>query len=110
MTAIIWHYINIFMNRKFDERLLESVIEEFHKKATKPYSIEINKDAWLDIKVIWHLVFSSLKGEIFSELDLIELAINLKNSPDSVVLTPYLTLSKIIHNICIDDLNEANKS
>jgi hypothetical protein len=90
--------------------LLESVIEEFHKKATKPYSIEINKDAWLDIKVIWHLVFSSLKGEIFSELDLIELAINLKNSPDSVVLTPYLTLSKIIHNICIDDLNEANKS
>ncbi|WP_433691012.1 hypothetical protein [Kosakonia cowanii] len=99
----------LYESKKFDERLLESVIEEFHKKATKPYSIEINKDAWLDIKVIWHLVFSSLKGEVFSELDLIELAINLKNSPDSFVLTPYLTLSKIIHNICIDDLNEANK-
>ncbi|EKZ2445111.1 hypothetical protein REJ31_004469 [Citrobacter freundii] len=99
----------LYESKNFDERLLESVIEEFQKKATKPYSIEINKDAWLDIKVIWHLVFSSLKGDVFSELDLIELAINLKNSPDSVVLTPYLTLSKIIHNICIDDLNEANK-
>lgn len=99
----------LYESKKFDGRLLESVIEEFHKKATKPYSIEINKDAWLDIKVIWHLVFSSLKGEVFSELDLIELAINLKNSPDSFVLTPYLTLSKIIHKICIDDLNEANK-
>lgn len=99
----------LYESKKFDGRLLEFVIEEFHKKATKPYSIEINKDAWLDIKVIWHLVFSSLKGEVFSELDLIELAINLKNSPDSFVLTPYLTLSKIIHKICIDDLNEANK-
>ncbi|WP_147293095.1 hypothetical protein [Citrobacter koseri] len=99
----------LYESKNFDERLLKSVIEEFQKKATKPYSIEINKDTWLDIKVIWHLVFSSLKGDVFSELDLIELAINLKNSPDSVVLTPYLTLSKIIHNICIDDLNEANK-
>ncbi|WP_312974136.1 hypothetical protein [Atlantibacter sp.] len=99
----------LYESKKFDERLLESVIEEFHKKAIKPYSIEINKDAWLDIKVIWHLVFSSLKGDVFSELDLIELAINLKNSRDSVVLTPYLKLSKIIYNICIDDLNEANK-
>lgn len=99
----------LYESKNFDERLLKSVIEEFQKKATKPYSIEINEDTWLDIKVIWHLVFSSLKGDVFSELDLIELAINLKNSPDSVVLTPYLTLSKIIHNICIDDLNEANK-
>lgn len=99
----------LYESKNFDERLLKSVIEEFQKKATKPYSIEINKDTWLDIKVIWHLVFSSLKGDVFSELDLIELAINLKNSPDSVFLTPYLTLSKIIHNICIDDLNEANK-
>ncbi|HGU0364759.1 TPA: hypothetical protein ACI7IY_000749 [Escherichia coli] len=99
----------LYESKNFDELLLKSVIEEFQKKATKPYSIEINKDTWLDIKVIWHLVFSSLKGDVFSELDLIELAINLKNSPDSVVLTPYLTLSKIIHNICIDDLNEANK-
>ncbi|EPE9766726.1 hypothetical protein ACVGWB_23935 [Enterobacter mori] len=99
----------LYESKNFDERLLKSVIEEFQKKATKPYSIEINEDTWLDIKVIWHLVFSSLKGDVFSELDLIELVINLKNSPDSVVLTPYLTLSKIIHNICIDDLNEANK-
>ena len=99
----------LYESKNFDERLLKSLIEEFQKKATKPYSIEINEDTWLDIKVIWHLVFSSLKGDVFSELDLIELAINLKNSPDSVVLTPYLTLSKIIHNICIDDLNEANK-
>ncbi|WP_171964793.1 hypothetical protein [Cronobacter sakazakii] len=99
----------LYESKNFDERLLKSVIEEFQKKATKPYSIEINEDTWLDIKVIWHLVFSSLKGDVFSELDLIELAINLKNSPDSVVLTPYLTLSKIIHKICIDDLNEANK-
>ncbi|MEB7104889.1 hypothetical protein NEM86_02270 [Escherichia coli] len=99
----------LYESKNFDERLLKSLIEEFQKKATKPYSIEINEDTWLAIKVIWHLVFSSLKGDVFSELDLIELAINLKNSPDSVVLTPYLTLSKIIHNICIDDLNEANK-
>lgn len=99
----------LYESKNFDEWLLKSVIEEFQKKATKPYSIEINEDTWLDIKVIWHLVFSSLKGDVFSELDLIELAINLKNSPDSVVLTPYLTLSKIIHNICIADLNEANK-
>ncbi|HHU2851395.1 TPA: hypothetical protein ACUAEC_003690 [Escherichia coli] len=99
----------LYESKNFDERLLKSLIEEFQKKATKPYSIEINEDTWLDIKVIWHLVFSSLKGDVFSELDLIELAINLKNSPDSVVLTPYLTLSKIIYNICIDDLNEANK-
>ncbi|HCW2868110.1 TPA: hypothetical protein OXB44_002522 [Escherichia coli] len=99
----------LYESKNFNERLLKSLIEEFQKKATKPYSIEINEDTWLDIKVIWHLVFSSLKGDVFSELDLIELAINLKNSPDSVVLTPYLTLSKIIHNICIDDLNEANK-
>lgn len=98
----------LYESKKFDERLLESVVEEFQKKATKPDSIDIDENAWLDIKVIWHLVFSSLKGDVFSELDLIKLAINLKNSPDSVVLTPYLTLSKIIHNICIDDLNEAN--
>lgn len=99
----------LYKSKNFDEQLLESVTEEFQKKATKPYSTEINKDTWLDIKVIWHLVFSSLKGDVFSESDLTELAINLKNSPDSVVLTPYLTLSKIIHNICIDDLIEANK-
>ena len=99
----------LYESNNFDERLLESVIEEFQNKTTKHYSIEIDKNAWLDIKVIWHLVFSSLKGDVFSESDLIELAINLKNSSDSVVLAPYLTLSKIIHNICIDDLNEANE-
>lgn len=99
----------LYESKHFDERLLVSVVEEFQKETNKHDLIEINEDTWMDIKVIWHLVFSSLKGDIFSELDLIELAINLKNSPDSVVLTPYLTLSKIIHNICIDDLNEANK-
>lgn len=99
----------LYESNNFDGQLLESVIEQFHKKAIKPYSIEIDKNAWLDIKVIWHLVFSSLKGDVFSELDLIELAVNLKKPPDSVVLVPYLKLSKIIHKICIDDLNEANK-
>lgn len=99
----------LYESKDFDERLLDSVVEEFQKKVTGPFSIQIGDNAWLDIKVIWHLVFNSLKGDVFSELDLRELAINLKNSPDSVVLAPYLTLSTIIHNICIDNLNEANK-
>ncbi|EAA9673390.1 hypothetical protein KO63_24700, partial [Salmonella enterica] len=90
----------LYESKDFDERLLDSVVEEFQKKVTGPFSIQIGDNAWLDIKVIWHLVFNSLKGDVFSELDLIELAINLKNSPDSVVLAPYLALSTIIHNIC----------
>ncbi|ELJ4029677.1 hypothetical protein [Escherichia coli] len=99
----------LYESKYFDERLLESVVEEFQKETNKHDLIEIDEDTWMDIKVIWHLVFSSLNGDVFSELDLIELAINLKNAPDSVALKPYLALTEIIHRICIDDLTEAKK-
>lgn len=99
----------LYESKHFDERLLKSVAKAFQEKATKSFSIQIDDNAWLDIDTIWHLVFNSLKGDVFTELDLIELIINLKNSPNSVVLEPYLILSKIIHKICIDDLTEANK-
>lgn len=99
----------LYESKHFDERLLESVVEEFQKETNKYDLIEINEDTWMDIKVIWHLVFSSLNGDVFSELDLIELAINLKNAPNSVALKPYLALTEIIHRICINDLTEAKK-
>lgn len=99
----------LYESKHFDEKLLESLVEEFQKETNKHDLIEINEDTWMDIKVIWHLVFSSLNGDVFSELDLIELAINLKNAPNSVVLKPYLALTEIIHRICIDDLTEAKK-
>ncbi|HHP8688829.1 TPA: hypothetical protein ACSI7N_005803, partial [Klebsiella pneumoniae] len=94
----------LYESKHFDERLLESLVEEFQKETNKHDLIEINEDTWMDIKVIWHLVFSSLNGDVFSELDLIELAINLKNAQNSFALKPYLALTEIIHRICIDDL------
>ncbi|CAM6705664.1 TPA: hypothetical protein ACWXHD_002942 [Klebsiella pneumoniae] len=99
----------LYESKHFDERLLESLVEEFQKETNKHDLIEINEDTWMDIKVIWHLVFSSLNGDVFSELDLIELAINLKNAQNSFALKPYLALTEIIHRICIDDLTEAKK-
>lgn len=76
----------LYESKHFDERLLESLVEEFQKETNKHDLIEINEDTWMDIKVIWHLVFSSLNGDVFSELDLIELAINLKNAQNSLRL------------------------
>ncbi|HBC5671021.1 TPA: hypothetical protein KEV01_001156 [Citrobacter koseri] len=99
----------LYESKYFDEGLLEIAVEEFQKKTTDAFSIEIDRNAWLNIKIIWHLVFSPLKGDVFTELDLVDLIINLKNSPNAKILTPYLTLSKAIHSICIDNLAEAEQ-
>lgn len=97
----------IYESEHFDEMLLGTLIDEFQKKTIAPFSVNIGKDAWQDVHVIWDIVFNSHGGEIFTELDLVELMINLKRSPDAKVLKPYFIFSKILYNICIDDLQEA---
>ncbi|PEH71820.1 hypothetical protein [Edwardsiella tarda] len=97
----------IYESEHFDEMLLGTLIDEFQKKTITPFSVTIGKDAWQDVHVIWDIVFNSHGGAIFTELDLVELMINLKRSPDAEVLEPYFIFSKILYNICIDDLQEA---
>lgn len=97
----------IYKSENVDEMLLGTLIEEFQKKTIAPFSVTIGKEAWQDVHVIWDIVFNSHGGEIFTELDLVELMINLKRSPDAEVLEPYFIFSKILYNICIDDLQEA---
>lgn len=97
----------IYKSENFDEMLLGTLIDEFQKKTIAPFSVTIGKEAWQDVHVIWDIVFNSHGGEIFTELDLVELMINLKHSPDAEVLEPYFIFSKILYNICIDDLQEA---
>ena len=89
----------IYKSENFDEMLLGTLIDEFQKKTIAPFSVTIGKEAWQDVHVIWDIVFT--------ELDLVELMINLKHSPDAEVLEPYFIFSKILYNICIDDLQEA---
>lgn len=97
----------IYESENFDEMLLGTLIDEFQKKTIAPFSVTIGKEAWQDVLVIWDIVFNSHGGEIFTELDLVELMKNLKRSPDAEVLKPYFIFSKILYNICIDDLQEA---
>lgn len=97
----------IYESENFDEMLLGTLIDEFQKKTIAPFSVTIGKQAWQDVHVIWDIVFNSHGGEIFTELDLVELMKNLKRSPDAKVLEPYFIFSKILYNICIDDLQEA---
>lgn len=97
----------IYESENFDEMLLGTLIDEFQKKTIAPFSVTIGKEAWQDVHVIWDIVFNSHGGEIFTELDLVELMKNLKRTPDAEVLKPYFIFSKILYNICIDDLQEA---
>lgn len=97
----------IYESENFDEMLLGTLIDEFQKKTIAPFSVTIGKEAWQDVHVIWDIVFNSHGGEIFTELDLVELMKNLKHTPDAEVLKPYFIFSKILYNICIDDLQEA---
>lgn len=97
----------IYESENFDEMLLGTLIDEFQKKTIAPFSVTIGKEAWQDVHVIWDIVFNSHGGEIFTELDLVELMTNLKRSPDAEVLESYFIFSKILYNICIDDLQEA---
>lgn len=97
----------IYESENFDEILLGTLIDEFQKKTIAPFSVTIGKEAWQDVHVIWDIVFNSHGGEIFTELDLVELMKNLKRTPDAEVLKPYFIFSKILYNICIDDLQEA---
>lgn len=97
----------IYESENFDEMLLGTLIDEFQKKTIAPFSVTIGKEAWQDVHVIWDIVFNSHGGEIFTELDLVELMKNLKHTSDAEVLKPYFIFSKILYNICIDDLQEA---
>lgn len=97
----------IYESENFDEMLLGTLIDEFQKKTIAPFSVTIGKEAWQDVHVIWDIVFNSHGGEIFTELDLVELMKNLKRTPDAEVLKPYFIFSKILYNICIDNLQEA---
>ncbi|HFO3033962.1 TPA: hypothetical protein ACN7G2_002986 [Klebsiella pneumoniae] len=97
----------IYESENFDEMLLGTLIDEFQKKTIAPFSVTIGKEAWQDVHVIWDIVFNSHGGEIFTELDLVELMKNLKHTPYAEVLKPYFIFSKILYNICIDDLQEA---
>lgn len=97
----------IYESENFDKMLLGTLIDEFQKKTIAPFSVTIGKEAWQDVHVIWDIVFNSHGGEIFTELDLVELMKNLKRTPDAEVLKPYFIFSKILYNICIDDLQEA---
>ncbi|MDT7449909.1 hypothetical protein [Citrobacter koseri] len=97
----------IYESENFDEMLLGTLIDEFQKKTIAPFYVTIGKEAWQDVHVIWDIVFNSHGGEIFTELDLVELMKNLKRTPDAEVLKPYFIFSKILYNICIDDLQEA---
>ena len=97
----------IYESENFDEMLLGTLIDEFQKKTIASFSVTIGKEAWQDVHVIWDIVFNSHGGEIFTELDLVELMKNLKRTPDAEVLKPYFIFSKILYNICIDDLQEA---
>lgn len=98
----------IYESNHFDELLLGTLIDEFQKKTIASFSVTIGKEAWQDIQVIWDIVFNSHHdGEIFTELDLVQLMINLKRSPDARMLEPYFIFSKILYNICINDLQEA---
>lgn len=99
----------IYKSKKFDERLLGNLLNEFQKSTIKPVSIAIEKEEWLDVQVIWDIVFNSHDGEVFTELDLVELMVNLKNASNADMLGAYFIFSKIIHCICINNLQEADR-
>lgn len=99
----------LYHSTGFDEEHLNCVVKEFFKKVIAPVSVKIRKESWDDILVLKHLVFNAHKGDSFTVSELLELTTNLMGPPDSVVLRPYFTLSKVIYNICIDDLPEAER-
>lgn len=99
----------LYHSTGFDEEQLNCVVKEFFKKAIAPISVKIRKESRDDVLVLKHLVFNPHKSDLFTVSELLELTSNLMDSPDSVVLRPYFTLSKVIYNICIDDLPEAER-
>lgn len=99
----------IYESKHFDERVLGALLAECQQNTIIPVSVTIGKEAWQDVQVIWDIIFNSHDGEMFTELDLVQLMTNLKRSPDAEMLEAYFIFSKIIYSICIDDLHEAER-
>ncbi|HBE9178445.1 TPA: hypothetical protein KNH08_001296 [Serratia fonticola] len=99
----------IYESKHFDERVLGTLLVECQKNTIIPVSVTIGEEAWQDVHVIWDIVFNSHNGDMFTELDLVQLMTNLKRSPDAEMLEEYFIYSKIIYNICINDLEEAER-
>lgn len=99
----------IYESKYCDERVLGDLLAECQQNTIIPVSFTVGTEAWQDVHVIWDIIFNSHDGEIFTKSDLAELITNLKNSPDTGMLEAYFIFSKIIYNICIDELHEAER-